>query len=153
MTHHNLVAGYHSNSTQYKQYEQCKPLELSKKKQPYNAILYAMNICVRPQRLMIIRIVYIILAFTGFLSSAPVYSDATNILEVSNSPHILINEFKTSDTIQNTGQVKTRPTRKKVMIDESRDLSAFFIFGIAINVIMAITFAWWFTREWRKSKK
>jgi len=45
------------------------------------------------------------------------------------------------------------PGRKKILIDDSRGLSAFFILGIGINIVMVITFAWWFSSEWRKSKK
>ena len=35
--------------------------------------------------------------------------------------------------------------------DDSRELSAFFAIGIAINVILAIVFTWWFRKEWKKS--
>jgi hypothetical protein len=41
--------------------------------------------------------------------------------------------------------------RKSPLRDRSRDLSAFFYIGIGINVILALVFFWWFTREWRKT--
>ncbi|MCK4743829.1 MAG: hypothetical protein KAT25_08420 [Sulfuriflexus sp.] len=42
--------------------------------------------------------------------------------------------------------------KKKILNDESRGLSAFFILGIIINIIMAVVFVRWFAREWRRSK-
>lgn len=41
--------------------------------------------------------------------------------------------------------------RKSPLKNESRDLSAFFYIGIGINIILALVFSWWFTREWRKT--
>jgi len=45
------------------------------------------------------------------------------------------------------------PNKKKVLNEESRELSAFFILGIIINIIMIIIFVWWFSSEWQKNKK
>jgi len=64
-----------------------------------------------------------------------------------------VNDYKTPNTNQNTSQAQSRPDRKNVLIDDSRGLSAFFMLGIIINIIMAVTFSWWFLREWRRSKK
>lgn len=61
------------------------------------------------------------------------------------------NKTVTSDL--NTPHAKNTHTKKKVLIDDSRELSAFFILGIAINIIMIITFARWFAGQWRQSKK
>lgn len=56
------------------------------------------------------------------------------------------------DEIQKSLLPLHAPERKKILANDSRDLSVFFMIGIAINIIMASTFAWWFTKEWRKSK-
>jgi hypothetical protein len=40
---------------------------------------------------------------------------------------------------------------KSSSADDSRGLSAFLAIGIAINIIMAIVFTWWFRREWKKN--
>ncbi|TNF92399.1 MAG: hypothetical protein EP297_13305 [Gammaproteobacteria bacterium] len=46
------------------------------------------------------------------------------------------------------------PAKQKTTLnDDPRDLEVFFMIGIAINIIMAVVFAWWFSREWRKSGK
>lgn len=40
---------------------------------------------------------------------------------------------------------------KSSSTDDSRELSAFLAIGIAINIILAIVFTWWFRKEWKKS--
>ena len=41
---------------------------------------------------------------------------------------------------------------KKILIEESREMSPFFKLGIAINIIMILVFSWWFRKEWRSRK-
>jgi hypothetical protein len=58
-----------------------------------------------------------------------------------------------SNDKHHTGSRQVTAPRKSPLKDESRGLSAFLGIGIGINVIMALVFAWWFSREWRKSGK
>jgi hypothetical protein len=37
--------------------------------------------------------------------------------------------------------------------DEPRELSVFFMIGIAINIVMMLLFAVWFINEWKKQNK
>ncbi|MCW9030772.1 MAG: hypothetical protein OQK58_04730 [Gammaproteobacteria bacterium] len=39
---------------------------------------------------------------------------------------------------------------KKILIEDSREMSPFFKLGIAINVVMVLVFGWWFSKEWRR---
>lgn len=41
---------------------------------------------------------------------------------------------------------------KKILIEESREMSPFFKLGIAINIVMILVFGWWFSKEWRRKK-
>jgi hypothetical protein len=54
-----------------------------------------------------------------------------------------------SSQLMATQQYQTE--RESPLKDEPRDLSAFFYIGIGINIILALVFSWWFTREWRKT--
>jgi len=79
----------------------------------------------------------------------PVHAEPTySKQEISTATN---NKTATSDL--NTPHARDTQTQKKVLTDDSRELSAFFILGIAINIIMIITFAWWFAGQWRQSKK
>lgn len=100
-----------------------------------------------------IQTVFISLALMGFFSIGPVYSDSINSMEIKIISDNLTNIHKTSNTNNVTPIANDLPDKKKILIDESRGLSAFFIFGIVINIIMAVTFAWWFSRQWRQTKK
>ncbi len=93
-------------------------------------------------------LVLISLSLMGYFLSFPAYSNPTSHLESRVEINAVANNKIPEEILT---QKKT--THKKILIEDSRGLSAFFILGIAINIIMAITFAWWFTGEWRKSKK
>jgi hypothetical protein len=107
----------------------------------------------RLQRSSILQMVFICLAFTGFLAHTPAYSDTATDVEISTTSNTRDGNAISPNTEQNPPLTQNKSIRKKSLIDKSRDLSAFFILGIAINIIMAVTFAWWFSREWRRSKK
>jgi len=78
--------------------------------------------------------------------STPVHSDpiTSNINIVNNSIQ------------QKSIQIVSLPTKpaeqKKILLEEPRNLSAFFILGIVINIVMFIIFAWWFAGQWKKTK-
>jgi len=42
---------------------------------------------------------------------------------------------------------------KTILNKDSRGLSTFLMIGIIINIVMASLFAWWFSIQWRKTKK
>jgi len=116
---------------------------------------------IRSLRQLFIPFVLPCLTLTGFLLPVSAYCDSTTMTQTSTLATTLVNN-KTPNTNQNMLQnispqhiplAQNNPGRKKILIDDSRGLSAFFIFGIGINIVMVITFAWWFSSEWRKSKK
>jgi hypothetical protein len=90
----------------------------------------------------------ILITLLSVISPASVYSDSIATVETNN----LSNNPITPKTEITTLATKNIQHRKKVLIDESRGLSAFFIFGIMINIIMALTFGRWFYKEWNRSK-
>ena len=45
-----------------------------------------------------------------------------------------------------------KKNEKKILIEESREMSPFFKLGIAINIVMVIIFSWWFSTQWRAKK-
>jgi len=63
-----------------------------------------------------------------------------------------VNNIETQSSNQSSPLRQKKTAGKKSVTDDTRGLSAFFMLGIAINIIMAVTFTWWFTREWRRSK-
>ena len=42
---------------------------------------------------------------------------------------------------------------KKILIEDSREMSPFFKLGIAINIVMILLFGWWFSNQWREINK
>lgn len=70
------------------------------------------------------------------------------------------NTALTSSTINHktSGSAQARITEidinhpKTTLNDDSRGLSGFFLLGIIINIIMIITFGWWFSKEWHRLK-
>jgi len=93
------------------------------------------------------------LAVAGLLSSAPAYSDPATSIMTDALSNTSVNDTKAANTNQVTSLVQGKPVKKHILNDEAKTLSGFFIFGIVINIVMAITFIWWFSREWRRSKK
>ena len=96
-----------------------------------------------------LQIVSVCMILVILLPSLPAHAEPTDSKQASGT--VTKNKIVTSDL--NTLHAKNTQNRKKVIVDDSRELSAFFILGIAINIIMIITFAWWFTGQWRQSKK
>jgi len=86
---------------------------------------------------------FIGLAVIGFMSPVSAYS----------TPSTTLTDDNTVNTKQSASIAPSKPDRKHILNDEGKGLSAFFILGIVINIFMAITFTWWFSREWRRSKK
>lgn len=95
------------------------------------------------------RDIFICIMLTGLSISFLTYSEPTHS---ATATPIELNSTSTNSTLT-IPLSKNTHNRKKVLIEESRGLSAFFIFGIAINIVMAITFGWWFVGQWRQSKK
>ncbi len=93
------------------------------------------------------------LSLTGLLMPRTVYSDKTMSMEnaiISGTP---VDYLETQDPERNTPLSQKSPHRKTVLIDDNKGLSGFFKLGIAINILMVVSFFWWFLKEWRKSKK
>jgi hypothetical protein len=95
----------------------------------------------------------ICLTVTSLLTSGSVYASPkpNNAPDTTTNNHIVID--RTVSPIQDPANTQSNVGRKHILNDEAKDLSGFFIIGIAINLIMAVSFAWWFTREWRRSRK
>ena len=77
---------------------------------------------------------------------------------VISPPPVVSNEISDPVSTRLSGNYSSRliaaqqqTERKSPLKDESRDLSTFFYIGIGINIILALVFSWWFTREWRKT--
>jgi len=105
------------------------------------------------KRLNLIYGMLLTLLLSGFLSPVSASSISTSVTENSSVSNTTVNTDKIVSTNPQQIPKQNKHTRKQVLIGESRGMSAFFILGIAINIVMAMTFAWWFSREWRKSKK
>ena len=98
--------------------------------------------------------VFICLTVSIIISPALTYSAEKSVSENNAALTRSIKKHKTPDAKQTT----TLPTtdihnRKATLNDDSRGLSGFFILGIIINIIMIITFGWWFSKEWRRQRK
>ena len=95
----------------------------------------------------------ICLTVTSLLTPGSVHasSEPNNAPSATTSNRIVVDSTVTPT--QDLTQTQSNVGRKHVLNDEAKDLSGFFIIGIVINLIMAVTFTWWFTREWRRSRK
>lgn len=93
------------------------------------------------------------LAVAGSLSPVPAYSDTPTSMMAGALSKTSVNDDKAENKNQVTSLAQGKLGKKHILNDEAKTLSGFFIFGIAINIVMAITFTWWFFREWRRSKK
>jgi len=93
------------------------------------------------------------MSLTGFLLPAPAYSDSPTGMVTGVPSSTSVNDDKAANTKQITPITQSKAGRKHILNDEAKDLSGFFILGIVINIIMGIAFTWWFSREWRRSKK
>lgn len=99
--------------------------------------------------------IFICLTISAVTSPALIYAAEKGIVE--NGPVKKLNnpvqKHKMSNDNQSTLAATSSHNRKTTLNDDSRGLSGFFIFGIIINIIMAVTFGIWFAKEWRRSKK
>ena len=75
-------------------------------------------------------------------------ADAQSSIDYPDSTKISLTR-NTDTRHENNEQIKVHA--KSSSADDSRELSAFLAIGIAINIIMAIVFTWWFRREWKKN--
>lgn len=94
------------------------------------------------------------LCLTGLLILLPMLTHAIerDIIN-NNSSNNLIKNYKVENTNRTTLAISESHNRKAILNKESRGLSGFFILGIIINIIMIVTFGWWFSKEWRRAKK
>ncbi len=98
-------------------------------------------------------LVFIWLTLATLASPALVYADSINVVQSNPLSNNIINKHKTPNANKSTSVTTRIHTQKNILVNDSRDLSAFFILGIIINIIMVITFGWWFSKEWRSLKK
>ena len=103
-------------------------------------------------KMSIIQFLSICLLLTGITAPALVYSDSSIPTNTNAASTTITNKHKTPNSNRTLSTTQKLADRKEILIDDSRDLSAFFTLGIIINIIMAITFGWWFSKEWRRQK-
>lgn len=97
--------------------------------------------------------VFIYLTISIVISPALTHSAEDNIIESTPSSSSSTNKHKIPNANKNTLPSTDSHDRKATLNDDSRGLSGFFILGIIINIIMFITFSWWFSKEWRRQPK
>lgn len=97
--------------------------------------------------------VFICLTISIVILPALIHSTEKYIIESSTVLNSSTNKHKITNTNNATLPTTDLHNRKATLNDDSRGLSGFFILGIIINIIMIITFSWWFSKEWRRSKK
>ncbi len=106
------------------------------------------------QRHIGIFLVAMLLIMTGFRLSASVKAESP-ITAGHKTGSLVANEKlppPISNLDSNLTTIPDKTVNHSTLSDESRGLSGFFILGILINILMVITFAWWFSKEWRKSR-
>jgi hypothetical protein len=92
---------------------------------------------------------------SGLLIPVTVFSDSTTRSQISTSPADLSNSTTMSETqaTNRSSKDKSSPSTHVKKNTLTRGLSGFFILGILINIVMVSIFAWWFSRQWRQTKK
>ncbi|MDH5368383.1 MAG: hypothetical protein OEW99_00040 [Gammaproteobacteria bacterium] len=99
----------------------------------------------------LVHLIFIIMSLIAVMPAISVQAESVTNSESIPTSTNTINKHKSPDTsreIVTTDHIN----RKKVLIEESREMSPFFKLGIAINIIMVLTFGWWFSKEWRRKK-
>lgn len=97
--------------------------------------------------------VFICLTLSIVISPTLTHSAGENIVENNINLNKPTNKHKSPNHQQSIIPETNIHDRKATLNDDSRGLSGFFILGIIINIIMIITFSWWFTKEWRRQRK
>jgi len=97
--------------------------------------------------------VFTCLTISIVISSSLTHSTEKGVIENNIVQKNSINKHKTPDNNQTTAAETNIHNRKEILNNDSRGLSGFFILGIIINIIMIITFGWWFSKEWRRQRK
>lgn len=80
-----------------------------------------------------------------------VHAESATNSESVNDMGKVVNKHKSPDASYEIPTTIKRNT-KKILINESREMSPFFKLGIAINIVMILVFGWWFSKEWRRKK-
>ena len=100
----------------------------------------------------VVHLTFIFLSLFTVISPVPVNAQsATDDKSVHESTNI-IHKHKSPGKNQETFTATDNTNIKHVLIEESREMSPFFKLGIAINIVMILTFGWWFSKEWRRRK-
>ena len=100
----------------------------------------------------VVHLTFIFVSLIAVISAVSVQAEsATNSESIHTSTNI-INKHKSPDASREILTTTDHVNRKNVLIEESREMSPFFKLGIAINIIMILTFGWWFSKEWRRKK-
>lgn len=102
--------------------------------------------------------VFICLTISIVISPALTHSAGKDVIDNnitlnSSTKNSSTNKHKTPSSKQTTIPETNIHNRKATLNNDSRGLSGFFILGIIINIIMIITFSWWFSKEWRRQPK
>lgn len=96
----------------------------------------------------------VVLLLLTILSSVALITQAASAAEPEqvNSKTVYPHKTPSADQQDNTATTELKKNDRKILIEESREMSPFFKIGIAINIIMIIFFAWWFSTQWRAKK-
>ena len=97
--------------------------------------------------------VFICLTISIVISPVLTHSAGKDVIENNIILKSSTNKHKTPNNKSTTIPETNIHNRKATLNDDSRGLSGFFILGIIINIVMLITFSWWFSKEWRGPKK
>ena len=84
------------------------------------------------------------------LASGQATEKSSNTLN-STKAKIGFSEHTVNSTVQKDTKTKT-PSKEDSSHSPVRELSGFFKIGIAINIAMILTFAYWFVGQWRQQK-
>lgn len=97
--------------------------------------------------------VFICITTSIVISPALTHSAGESVVENNTTLNSSTNKHKIPNSKQTTTPETNIHNRKTTLNNDSRGLSGFFILGIIINIIMIITFSWWFSKEWRRQRK
>jgi len=88
------------------------------------------------------------------ISSPAVYADSSTSANTEQPDKAITYQHKMPEpgNKNHVVSIELNKNSKKILIEESREMSPFFKLGIAINIIMILVFAWWFRKEWRSKK-
>ena len=106
----------------------------------------------------LLHFIFISLTLLTAISPIPAYSESGAAMDINqaginSTSNNVVHKHKTPNSHRQITTTTNITNNKKILIEDSREMSPFFKLGIAINIIMILLFGRWFSNQWRENNK